>query len=192
MMDMDDETQAVAEETAAEVVAEDAVAEEKTRAKQSLLLVMGDVAVPPLVLHEFDEEYPEGYFVQAKVPDSEAKITKSAREMRYVPVGGGGNRAQRRGKQATDMEGIASWDEELYFLNKCREQITEFRLMGVDPKTGATMTVVFNPANNEAVYKRWLHPKNRNFRELLEDYLDWVAGRDNGELEELFAVLGNG
>jgi hypothetical protein len=174
-------------------VDETAEAVAPTEVVPSLMLVMGDVAVPPLELNRFDAAYPAGYFVQAQVPPSETKVRRGARSMRVEEVKsvGGGNRAQRRHKQTPEMVQVVDWDEDAFFLNKCREQITGFRLLGVDPKTGAQAVVLFNPANNEDVYRRWLHPKNANFRDLLEEYLDWVAGRDDGELDAQFEILGN-
>jgi hypothetical protein len=161
----------------------------------SLLMVMGDAAVPTLDLHLFDEAYPVGYYVQGKVPVSEAKVRSGARSIRVEEMKreGGGNRAERRHRQSPEMAQVVSWDEDEFFLNKCREQIEGFRLVGVNAQTGEQTVVQFatDKAANEVVYRRWLHPKNRNFRELLEDYLDWIAGRGDEELEAQFAVLGN-
>jgi hypothetical protein len=158
----------------------------------SLMLVLGEATVPALVLHKFDAAYPDGYFIQAQVPASEAKIRQSGREIRFENVVvKGGNRAQRRAGGKTEARQLVQWDEDEFFLAKCEAQITKFRLLGKDAKTGQQTEVVFNPTGNDDVYRRWLHPKNKNFRELLEQYLDWVAGRDDGEFDEQFEILGN-
>lgn len=178
----------------------------------SLMMIMGDVEAPALRLVEFDENYgkdangenvlgdPRQYFVQAKVPASEDAVRKGARSISFAESAGEARnrRERRKGGGTTSVSQQIEWSEETYFLNKCEHQITDFLLLGMDVKTKQVKAVSFHDLTKDQrreTYRGWLRPQNRNFRGLLEDYLDWVAGRADGDdaaaLDEEFAALGN-
>jgi hypothetical protein len=161
----------------------------------SLRIAIGDVDAPRLELSVLDDAFPAGYWVEAKEPKSESVVRRGVNPVRLeqTPT----NRAQRRhGGQADDASGqraSAELDLDVWFVNKCREQITAFHLPGVD-KAGNAVDIEFDARDksaNETLYRRWSKPRNLRFRVLLEDYLDWVAGRDIEGLAEEFEVLGN-
>lgn len=79
------------------------------------------------------------------------------------------------------------------FLAKCKFQVTDFRLPGID-KQGNHVDLAYNPAN------RGDNNENFNFflrlypvaplREEIEAFLDWIAGRKSEAVEE-FETLKN-
>jgi hypothetical protein len=164
----------------------------------SLTLVMEDEPAPRLELHKFAPDYPEGYFIRAKAPASEAAITGEARRITIEDFAPQNRAARRKGRKVVASDGqqamVVQLDEDKLFLAKCFHQITDFSLVAAkgqhlrfdNAKGGRNQ-------DNEAVYRAFMKPKNKDLRWLVEAYLDWVAGRDEaGDLDEQFEALGNG
>jgi hypothetical protein len=168
----------------------------------SFMLAIGDMPVPPLQISLFAHGYPEWAFVQARVPLEDEDTIRNAGS--HIDASGlaqeMGNREQRRaagkrGGRTDDMGLKVTQTVDKWFLAKCRYQVTGFKLLGTNPD-GTERIVEFDAAksgNNEAnraMFRNFLRPQSLEFRRLVENYLDWVAGRTD-EFAEDFAKLGN-
>lgn len=177
------------------------VEEEFPVASSSFIVAIGEAPVPPLKLAAFGEGVPAEWYVQGKHPrGDEAKITDAGMGV-TIDYGAAQNRSQRRGKRNVEGQapkGILRQNADAHFLAKCQYQITGFSLparpvgSGVEP-TLTTMDKREGGWNkgNINVYEAILYSPDQTFRNLLEDYLDWVAGRPL-ETQYDFEALGNG
>ena len=168
----------------------------------SLVLVMEDPEAPPLVMHLFDAGYPEGYFIKAKAPASEAAIQKAARRISIEDLSEGLNRQERRSRKRVvakegDQAMTVELDDDEFFIQKCLFQITDFRLVNQSSKPGMPADLKYDESKrgrnpwNEQIYRAFLKVGSDNFRDLVEKYLDWVAGRGDEDVSRQFEILGN-
>jgi len=162
--------------------AEDAVAgDEPEFTSDSFVVAMEEAPAPDLRLARFAAGAPEEWFVSAKNPRAkESKITDAGLgvEIDYGPAQRRGDKQKRSGAKGTMRQ-----DPNAHFLAKCRYQITGFALP-VRVKSGGDAALTrHDNANggdnkgNLAVYEAILYAHDQGLRVLLEDYLDWVAGR---------------
>jgi len=171
-------------------------------ASSSFIVAIGEQPVPALKIAAFADGAPAEWFVQAKHPRGDEAKIRDAGVGVTIDYGPAQNRAQRRGKrvaegQAAAPKGIMRQDPDAHFLAKCRYQITGFALparkVGSDGSPTLTRFDIKDYGWNQGnidVYEAVLYAPDQTFRNLLEDYLDWVAGRDL-DTQYDFEALGN-
>ena len=170
------------EEGMVEEIAEETGVEQQApgMASLSFVVAIGEEDVPPLRLSAFGGD--ASWFVQGRHPrGDESKIRRAATGMSVVQSNSDEDDEEREVKVQVDPDAA--------FLGKCRFQITGFTL----PTTVGVKKFDYsrggNAQNNE-VYEGILYARDQGFRKVLEEYLDWVAGRPHKAVHD-FEALGN-
>lgn len=159
------------------------------------VVVMDEVEAPRLQLSKLRPGLPDDWFVQAKHPrGNEQKITDqgSRTELDYSDV----KKKRTNGDGGGGVKGQVHFNPGAYFLAKCRYQIMDFALPLVPKGKTAQVLMRYDSANgganksNQEVYEAILYSPKQGLREMIEDYLDAVAGREAGADYE-WDALGN-
>lgn len=165
---------------------------------ESYDMVMGGGATPRLVISEYIPTAAADSFVQARATGvREDDIIAESSHYELKGMAGGNREARRAARKGKDVQAqvVGTVSPQRAFLAKCRVQITDYRLKAREPQEqgGRVITRTYNaqnPGANDEIYASWLLPGNERMRDLVEGYLDHVAGRGT-PAEEDFEALGN-
>lgn len=177
-------TSSEVEDGMVEEIAEATGVEQATPGMASLSFVVAieEEPVPPLRLSAFGGE--ASWFVQAKHPKGdEGKIRRSATGMSVV-------QSKDDADEDEGREVKVQVDPDAAFLGKCLYGITEFTLPTNEGRTRSFDHSKGGNAKNREVYEAILYARDQGFRKVLEEYLDWVAGRSYKAVHD-FEALGN-
>lgn len=169
----------------------EAVEEPEELVSEGYDLVMGGAETQRLVIADYFKGADPDSFIEAKGTGLKEDQVIEAGTQISIGGGAGGNRAARRANKRGGDRVTAIPRPNHAFMAKCRAQITDFCLQAKDPKTDEIVARRFGkPAENDAIYVLFLRPGNERMKDLVEGFLDKMAGRDTPTQED-FEALGN-
>lgn len=157
--------------------------------------VLGAPEKQRLIIADYFKGASPESFIEAKGTGiKEDQVTAAAAHINISGGGSGGNRAARRKNKREGRGGddvLATPRPFHGFIAKCRVQITGFKLVAKMGSTGQIVTREFGDATqNDEIFVSWLQPGNERMKDLVEGFLDKLAGRDTPTQKD-FEALGN-
>lgn len=175
------------------------MSEESTNVNPSYMFVIGQ---KELTLHFPQFDYDPKVYVRAKPTLlEEDDIAQAAFALQWEQKAMPANRQERRqarkkgisGEEALQMK--ASLSPGYAFVAKCIAQITDYQLPVREAGREDVQYRTYNGRNNgdneanKEIYKNLLQPGAEAFRDLIEQFLDYVAGRGTEAQEDFEAFL---
>lgn len=179
--------------------------ETPTEVSPSYMIVLGQRELT-LRFPQFD--FASDIYVRARPTLlEEDDIAQAALSVRWdqKPVPAGNRKARRargeRGKQQSQPEDTETLKMQAAispggaFVAKCLAQVTDYRFPVLERKASKPTYRTYNDRNrgdnedNREIYEHLLQPGAESFRELIEQFLDYVAGRGTEAQEEFEAFL---